>query len=332
MSLVATNTASHRFQFSSTTHHHHLVNSYRAISRYSDYSFITTIQMAPTKLRKKPALKAKPAVAEIPHASPAPAVITAPAVVQQQQAVQLKQSLQLVQSLLGVSFGTIAFLRDFFPETAFTKVRFNLNTFPGSYEAFSAAERPHSSDTARGFSVTRLQRGAVPAADRMLDWLEEGVFPMLAIGFLRALQLAVFNDAGELCEAYTFSFCYRPEGAIEMDVDDGSGVGGPVTSADAVQNVTRMMRRLLNITRSMPYLHGMMRIPACACNCADETPDTEKRLVLRVMCTDAAPNGYRPPGFPHDMDSEMGALVMHETDTFQLSKHDGGTASTGYHA
>lgn len=236
--------------------------------------------MAPSKLRKKPVRTADKTKATaqqvtqqvtIPQASSpqvaiaaAPAVhtlATAPAAVQQQHVVQLKQSLQLVQSLLGVSFGTIAFLRDFFPEKAFTKVRFHLNTFPETYEAFSAATGPPAGDRSKNsFSVTRLQKGEEPAADRMLAWLEEGVFPMLEKRYLKALQLAVFNEEGALFEAYTFSFRYREEGGIDLNIDDGSN-SNQITTTDATSNVTSMMRKLLNITRSLPHLPGRNILP-----------------------------------------------------------------------
>lgn len=124
--------------------------------------------------------------------------------------------------------------------------------------------------------MKRLRRGYSGEADQLLDWLvrsflsvhgkklsessqiiskEIGIFDALKLGYLKAVQLAIYVDKEHpdiIVESYTFSFSYRDknDGAstITLRVTDINGHG--VTVEDANKNLQLMMRRLIVITQA----------------------------------------------------------------------------------
>ncbi|KAA8910238.1 HORMA domain-containing protein [Sphaerosporella brunnea] len=211
-------------------------------------------------------------------------IVRAPEVVQQQQMTSQLQSLQLVQSLLGASIGSLAWIRGLFPDECFTTLRY-LPEYARSYEAFSTAEPSQRRDPG-AIKVTRLQKGKAAQSDRLLEYLEKGVFDALEKGYLKAMQLGIFTDQEKpdlVMEAYTFTFSYRGENSFAVQFTDGSGeqvtkhfgIGGSTPTA-MVQQVTRT---LVSTTQA---LHPL--------------PD-KRWLSIRLTYSDDTPLDYNPPGF-----------------------------------
>lgn len=120
-----------------------------------------------------------------------------------------------------------------------------------------------------------MRRGYSGEADQLLDWLvwffpvctwektiensriilkEIGIFDALKLGYLKAVQLAIYVDKEHpdiIVESYTFSFSYRDRNdasTITLRVTDINGHG--VTVEDANKNLQLMMRRLIVITQA----------------------------------------------------------------------------------
>jgi meiosis-specific protein HOP1 len=204
-------------------------------------------------------------------------LVRPPQVAQQQQATpQLQeqtttqlQSIQLVQSLLGASIGSLAWIRGLFPDECFETIRY-LPEYARSYQAFSTAEPTQRRD-AGAIRVTRLQKGASPQSDRLLEYLENGVFHALENGYLKALQLGIYTDEKTpecVVEAYTFTFSYRDsETSFAVQVKTGNeerkelALEGSTPTA-MVQQVTR---NLVSTTQALHPLPGTWPLVFLSC-------------------------------------------------------------------
>ena len=57
--------------------------------------------------------------------------------------------------------------------------------------------------------IRAIKRGRSPEADRLLQWIEDGVFPLLQKGTLRMVVLGIFTDpakSNEFVEAWYFRY------------------------------------------------------------------------------------------------------------------------------
>lgn len=103
-----------------------------------------------------------------------------------------------------------------------------------------------------------------PTENSRIITKEIGIFDALKMGYLKAVQLAIYVDKEHpdiIVESYTFSFSYRDksdgDSTISLRVTDINGHG--VTVEDANKNLQLMMRRLIVITQaSSPQIfnHG----------------------------------------------------------------------------
>jgi len=185
------------------------------------------------------------------------AVIQQEQTLKQKQSLHQEQSLQVVQTLLGASIGSLAFIRGLFPDECFTKMRYEPE-YTKNYRAFStgAAE---AGRRGQGVKVTRLQKGINRFADRLLDYLETGVFQALKDGYLKALQLGIYTDENrpeQVAESYTFSFLYHGQEGISLHVKNLAG--REVVIADAHKRVQQVTRNLLAITEALHALPGTL--------------------------------------------------------------------------
>lgn len=167
------------------------------------------------------------------------------------------------------------------PEECFIEKRYGGKSSAAiSYHSFTSDledETFKKTQSSSGTRVKRLRRGYSGEADQLLDWLvwsyliytwkketsensqiirkEIGIFDALKMGYLKAVQLAIYVDKEHpdiIVESYTFSFSYRDKSdgasAINLRVTDINGHG--VTVEDANKNLQLMMRRLIVITQA----------------------------------------------------------------------------------
>ena len=176
---------------------------------------------------------------------------------EQEQQIKQEQSFQLVQTLLAASIGSLAFLRGLFPEECFIKFRY-LPEHAESYRAFSNGKPSTSGRWEHGMTITRLQRGVIATADKLLEFLERGVFKAIEDGYLKALQLGIYIDEEHpevVLESYTFSFVYRNEDGVALRISNVAGEC--VAMNDASKEMRQIIRNLLVITQDLPALPGI---------------------------------------------------------------------------
>lgn len=103
-----------------------------------------------------------------------------PPQVEQTGTVSQTHSLHLMQNLLRLSVSQLAYLRNIFPEAAFSERTLEgtlgpsrTHAAPRSLSALSAPQRN------AGLRLKTLQKGAVADADRLMDWVD-GMFDAIA--------------------------------------------------------------------------------------------------------------------------------------------------------
>ncbi|KAI0256862.1 HORMA domain-containing protein, partial [Lactifluus subvellereus] len=132
-----------------------------------------------------------------------------------QLSVTAAQSLQTVQTLLRAGMGCITYLRDLLPEENFesslltTSSDGSISSEPSGSGIFSSNKSGISSRVTNGFAVTTITRGWSAEADKLLDYLENGIFDAIEKQYLRSFIFAIYldpEDPNNIVEAYTFNF------------------------------------------------------------------------------------------------------------------------------
>ncbi|KAF8274863.1 HORMA domain-containing protein [Lactarius quietus] len=136
----------------------------------------------------------------------------------QELSITAAQSLQTVHTLLRAGMGCIAYLRDLLPEENFESRLLtatndgSISTESSSSSFFSPNRNEASSRATNGFAVTTITRGWSAEADKLLDYLENGIFDAIEKQYLRSFIFAIYldpEDPNNIIEAYTFNFEYR---------------------------------------------------------------------------------------------------------------------------
>ena len=144
-----------------------------------------------------------------------------------------KNSVVLVRNILRLSMSVIAYERKFFPENCFSKKR------------------------APNGSHFHQLTGNSEESDRMIDWLEEGVFAALDKQYLKTVSLLVFQadsadvvEKDEPIERYDFHVDYSASNeslSARTNMQD-------TTKASAIQATEKVLERLTKTTQALPEL------------------------------------------------------------------------------
>ncbi|KAG0701522.1 HORMA domain-containing protein [Suillus ampliporus] len=129
------------------------------------------------------------------------------------QTISSKQSLECVQTLLKAGLGCIAYLRGLLPAENFGEYRLS-SQHNGRASASSGS---FSSDGSTGLNISgvtimTLNRGFTNEGDRIIDYLENGIFEAVDKQYLRKVIFGIYldsKDPNNLVEAYTFNFHYH---------------------------------------------------------------------------------------------------------------------------
>ena len=105
--------------------------------------------------------------------------------------------------------------------------------------------------------IKRIKRGILPNGDRLLDWLELGIFDALEKKHLKAVQFVIYlskEHPEDIFECYTFSFAYA-EGEPALTIEDSQGRNVIVKHAKAdLQNI---MRKMVVVGQNLAPLPGI---------------------------------------------------------------------------
>ncbi|KAH8107944.1 HORMA-domain-containing protein [Cristinia sonorae] len=129
-----------------------------------------------------------------------------------------QQSLQSIQTLLRAGLGCITYLRNLLPADNFSEsylTSANADRPSESSSQTSQTSESFSADNDRrnvsGFKIMTVTRGYTEEADKLLDYMEKGVFDALQNQYLRSFIFAIYldnDDPNNIVEAYTFNFRY----------------------------------------------------------------------------------------------------------------------------
>ncbi|KAJ6531207.1 HORMA domain-containing protein [Mycena capillaripes] len=254
------------------------------------------------------------------------------------------QSLLAIQTLLQASLGCITFLRDLLPSDNFTDSYFT--TSDESLLSQSSDSSHSSIDSSRsnsrnmnGFKIMTMTRGYTDEADKILNYLEYGIFDALQKRYLRSFVFAIYldeKDPNNIVEAYTFNFHYHtipgtdnaiPVMSLGENLDKMSlkeSAKDPVllaakkgkapTMKDVKKSVKTLLKTLIHSTTQMDVL------------------PKRRYAAFKLFYTDETPAEYEPPHFQAgDADKDKWFFMTHDMDEVP-DKWTVGQLETGHHS
>ncbi|KAE9398986.1 DNA-binding protein [Gymnopus androsaceus JB14] len=258
------------------------------------------------------------------------------------KAISSTQSLAAVQTLIKAGLGCITYMRDLLPQDNFTESHFTTSDdslmsesqAPASKSTFTSPVT--GKKTVNGFKIMTMTRGYTDEADRILNYLEYGIFDALQKQYLKSFVFAIYldsKDPNNIVEAYTFNFQYHTIPGTDMIIpvmslgDDLKRMSlqgnDPVVEAakrgtvPTLKDVKRSVKTLLKTLISS--MHQMDVLPK------------RRYATFKVFYTDDTPSEYEPPHFkPGDYERDKWYFSTHEThevpDTWNL-----GNLNAGWH-
>ncbi|EAU88835.2 hypothetical protein CC1G_13888 [Coprinopsis cinerea okayama7 len=110
------------------------------------------------------------------------------------QAITQTQSLAAVQTLLRAGLSCITFLRNLLPEENFAESHLTTadDSIISSSDADATPMNKTRSNKVNGFRIMTMVRGYTDEADRILNYLENGIFDALEKQYLRSFIFAIY--------------------------------------------------------------------------------------------------------------------------------------------
>ncbi|KAJ7137828.1 HORMA domain-containing protein [Mycena epipterygia] len=263
------------------------------------------------------------------------------------------QSLVAIQTLLKASLGCITFLRLVLFLSFFTFVLLSHFTTSDSDDTLLSSDSSRSIDSTcsnsrnvNGFKIMVLQpsliprtifnrrrqtmtRGYTDEADKILNYLEYGIFDALQRGYLRSFVFAIYL-------AYTFNFQYHtipgtdtviPIMSLGENLDkmslresakdpvvQAAKKGKPPTLKDVKKSVKTLLKTLIHSTTQMDVL------------------PKRRFAAFKLFYTDETPAEYEPPHFQAgDAQKDKWFFMTHDLDEVP-DKWSMGQLKTGHHS
>ncbi|CAK4034050.1 Hypothetical predicted protein [Lecanosticta acicola] len=179
------------------------------------------------------------------------------------------QSIEVMQTLLHSGISTLSWYRNFFSEYAFDEVTYEAGRIP-SYGEYAYGDRADDEQAAgvgdgkkshqEGLRMCLLRRKRSSRVDRLLDGLETNVFPALAEGRLRALQILVHSDPSDrakVLETYTFTIKYDAESEgdrVAAGIEMGGSGDEPVTVEETNLKFRILQKAVMQMCEKLPDL------------------------------------------------------------------------------
>ncbi|KAJ3866805.1 HORMA domain-containing protein [Lentinula novae-zelandiae] len=221
--------------------------------------------------------------------------------------VSSAQSLAAIQTLLRAGLGCITFMRDLLPQDNFTESHFT--STDDSCMSQSSSNSTFSSPAnvkknVNGFKIMTMSRGYTDEADRILNYLEYGIFDALQKQYLRSFIFALYLDNNDpnnssIVEAYTFNFQYHtiigtdivvPVMSLSDDMRRMSLKGKDPVAEAAKRGAIPTLR---DVKRSVKTL---LKTLITSMTQMDVLPK-RRYATFKVFYTDDTPSDYEPPHF-----------------------------------
>ncbi|KZP01156.1 DNA-binding protein [Calocera viscosa TUFC12733] len=251
----------------------------------------------------------------------------------QEQLVKQEQSLQMIKSLLSSGFGFITYYRGILPE----------NNFVDGYISNNALTPPDPSQLSlrpNQASVKIIKPGVSAAGNKLLDYLEGGIFDAIEKQYLKSFMFAVYLDPQHpenIIECFTFSFSYHTIPGTQVVIPIFTGLRddtpnrsfsktpgkpsaqqqveiGKVPTLGEVQHSIKTLLRLLTLTAQ----HN------------DPVPP-KHYVTFKLFYNDGTPEDYEPPFFrPADSKDDRFHFATHDIEEQPL-KMSIGSLNTSFH-
>ncbi|KAH9996849.1 HORMA domain-containing protein [Russula vinacea] len=238
--------------------------------------------------------------------------------------------------------GCITYLRDLLPEENFESSLLTAsNDGSISSEASSSGILcGASSRVANGFAVTTITRGWSAEADKLLDYLENGIFDAIEKQYLRSFIFAVYldpEDPNNIVEAYTFNFEYCRIAGTEVIVPIVSlgedlkklslGEGGYSKDPILLASAEGRLPTFKDVKKSLKTL---IKTLIQAISQMDALPK-RRYATYKAFYYPHTPASYEPPHFcPGDSEVDRYFFSTHEKDEVP-DRLSIGKLETGWH-
>ncbi|KAF8077718.1 HORMA domain-containing protein [Lyophyllum atratum] len=214
------------------------------------------------------------------------------------QSITAAQSLAAVQTMLRAGLGCITYLRDLLPEENFMQSHLVADEESLSYQGSDASFSSTSSKQSRtsGFKITTMTRGYSDEGDKILNYLESGIFDALQKEYLRSFIFAIYLDKNDPSKVPIMTL---GDGLQKMNLKDKTRKGdNPITEAAKKGKAPT----LLDVKKS-----------------------------VKLFYTDKAPANYEPPHFlAGDEEKDKWFFMTHDLDEIP-DKWSIGKLDTGHH-
>lgn len=247
------------------------------------------------------------------------------------QAITAAQSLQSIQTLLKAGLGCITYMRDLLPEDNFQESHFT--SADDSICSEMSPVTPKSKKNVNPFKIMTITPGYTVEADRIINYLEKGIFEALEKQYLRSFILGIYLDSKDptnIVEAYTFNFHYYTLPGTNSTIpvmtfgDGRSRSMDPIVAsakqgrAPTVRDVKRSVKTLLKtLITSMTQMDSLPK---------------RRYLSMKLFYTDHTPTDYEPPHFhAGDFERDKWYLMTHDVDEMP-DRWNIGKLDTGHHA
>ncbi|KAI0333593.1 HORMA-domain-containing protein [Cubamyces sp. BRFM 1775] len=263
---------------------------------------------------------------------------------QNQSVITSQQSLQSIQTLLRAGLGCITYLRNLLPSDNFSESYLTSSTSNSlssqpSRNGCSFASMEGGRNVS-GFKIMTVTRGFTEEADKLLDYLENGIFDALQKQYLRSFVFAIYlddQDPNNIIEAYTFNFSYckvpGSEGTIPvMSLGEDMmnlSLSGANKSHDPVADATRRGKvpTLGEVKRS---LKALVKNLIQATTQMDALPK-RRFATFKLFYHENTPDDYEPPHFRAG-DAKKDKWFMSTHDKGEAPERCSvGSVQTGYH-
>ncbi|KAL5511311.1 hypothetical protein ACEPAH_4527 [Sanghuangporus vaninii] len=261
--------------------------------------------------------------------------------VRQQTAISSQQSLAVIKTLLSASFGCVAYLRNLLPEENFSEGR--LMAGERGSMAYDTQDSPgKNSRNISGITIKTVARGYSTEADKLLNYLEHGIFDAIERQYLKSFIFAIYldnNDPKNIIESYTFNFTYYvvPGTAVTvpiMSLDDqlnnlslnprlraeyldpvsqATLKGRAPTLGDVKQSIKSLIKNLVLITQALEPL------------------PKRRFATFKILYRENTPPDYEPPYFrPGDPEKDRFVFTTH--NSYEIpEKFSIGAVATPHH-
>ncbi|KAI0699230.1 HORMA domain-containing protein [Cytidiella melzeri] len=263
---------------------------------------------------------------------------------QTHEVLTAQQSLQSIQTLLRAGLGCITYLRNLLPSDNFSESYLTSSNAESQSSApsFSGSFASDSSKrNVSGFKIMTVSRGYTEEADKLLDYLENGIFDALQKQYLRSFIFAIYldnDDPNNIVEAYTFNFRYYNIPGTDISVPVMSlgddlmklSLAGDAKRSDPVSNATKRGRvpTLGEVKRS---LKALIKNLIQATTQMDALP-RRRYATFKLYYHDHTPDDYEPPYFRAG-DSQKDKWFFSTHDQGEVpEKCSVGQVQTGWHA